>query len=108
MFLEYLLKSFPNVCDSESEESELSSTSHDENDVSGSPVDCIDSPPDLDDWSSGVSSVPDAVTFPELQTASVYEAEDWDKELEQSECGPYGEYRFTCASFEFWSVCDCR
>lgn len=108
MFLEYLLKSLPNVRDSESEESELSDTSHNENDVSDSPVDGVDSPPDLDYWGSIVSSVPDAITFPELQTASVYEVEDWDKELEESELGPYGEYRFTCALFEFWPVCDWR
>ncbi|XP_010135586.1 PREDICTED: coordinator of PRMT5 and differentiation stimulator [Buceros rhinoceros silvestris] len=97
---EYFLKSFRNVCDSESEESELCDTSPNENDVSGSPVDCVDSPPHLDDWGSGVSSVPDAITFPEPQTASVYEPEDWDKELEQSECGPYDADDFYCGSFQ--------
>ncbi|NXY75466.1 COPRS protein, partial [Glareola pratincola] len=43
----------------------------------------------------------EAVTFPELQTASVYEPEeDWDKELENSECNPYDAEDFYCGSFE--------
>lgn len=101
MFLECLLKNIPNVLDSESEESEFSDIFHNENDVSGSPVDCFHIRFDLEDLDGEVAGMPEAITFPELQTASVYEAEDWDKELEDSECNPYGEYKFTCASFEF-------
>ncbi|NXF33101.1 COPRS protein, partial [Nyctibius bracteatus] len=44
--------------------------------------------------------MPEAVTVPELQAASVYEAEDWDKELEDSECGPYDADDLHCGSFE--------
>lgn len=101
-------KSIPNVLDSESEESEFSDTSHNENDVSGSPVDCVDTHPDLEDLGGEVCSMPETVTFPEQQTVSVFEVEDWDKELEDSECNPYGEYKFICASFEFWLVYDLR
>lgn len=108
MVLECLLKNIPNVLDSESEESEFSDISHNENDVSGSPVDSVHLRPDLEDLGGEVSSMPEAVTFPELQTASVYEVEDWDKELEDSECNPYGEYKFTCALFEFRIVRDLR
>ena len=107
LILECPLKNIPSVLDSESEESEFSDTSHNEN-VSGSPVDCAHIHPDLEDLDGEVSGMPEAVTFPELQTATVYEVEDWDKELEESESNPYGEYRFTCASFEFCLVCDCR
>ncbi|NWW98426.1 COPRS protein, partial [Caloenas nicobarica] len=42
----------------------------------------------------------EAVTFPELQTASVYEVEDWDKELEDSECSPYDAGDLCCGSFQ--------
>ncbi|NWV02013.1 COPRS protein, partial [Upupa epops] len=44
--------------------------------------------------------VPDAVTFPELQTAPVYEAEDWDKELEEADCNPYDAEDFYCGNFQ--------
>ncbi|NXN93980.1 COPRS protein, partial [Rhinopomastus cyanomelas] len=43
---------------------------------------------------------PDAVTFPELQTAAVYETEDWDKDLEESHCSPYDADDFYCGSFQ--------
>ncbi|XP_076209862.1 coordinator of PRMT5 and differentiation stimulator isoform X1 [Aptenodytes patagonicus] len=97
---ECLLKNIPNVLDSESEESEFSDISHNENDVSGSPVDCVHLRPDLEDLGGEVSSMPEAVTFPELQTASVYEVEDWDKELEDSECNPYDAGDLYCGSFQ--------
>ncbi|NXS68043.1 COPRS protein, partial [Pandion haliaetus] len=44
--------------------------------------------------------MPETVTFPELQTASVYEMEDWDKELEDSECNPYDAGDLHCGSFQ--------
>ncbi|NXE75115.1 COPRS protein, partial [Cochlearius cochlearius] len=44
--------------------------------------------------------MPEAVTFPEMQTASVYEVEDWDKELEDSECSPYDAGDLHCGSFQ--------
>ncbi|XP_054702826.1 coordinator of PRMT5 and differentiation stimulator isoform X2 [Grus americana] len=97
---ECLLKNIPNVLDSESEESEFSDTSHNENDVSGSPVDSVHIHPDLEDLGGEVSSMPEAVTFPELQTASVYGVEDWDKELEDSECNPYDAGDLHCGSFQ--------
>lgn len=93
-----MLKKIPNGPDSESEESEFSDASCDENDVSDSPADCARVHPDLEDLDGEVSNMLEAVTFPELQTASVYEVEDWDKELEDSECSPYGEYKFTFSS----------
>ncbi|KAM6345053.1 coordinator of PRMT5 and differentiation stimulator [Alca torda] len=98
---ECLLKNIPNVLDSESEESEFSDNSHNENDVSGSPVDCVHIHSDLEDLDGEVSSMSEAVTFPELQTASLYEAEeDWDKELENSECNPYDAGDLHCGSFQ--------
>ncbi|XP_009953118.1 PREDICTED: coordinator of PRMT5 and differentiation stimulator [Leptosomus discolor] len=97
---EHLLKSIPNVLDNESEQSGLSDTSHNENDVSGSPVDYAHTHSDLEDLGSEDSSMPEAVTFPEMQTASVYEAEDWDKELEDSECDPYDAADLHCGSFQ--------
>ncbi|KAM6049973.1 coordinator of PRMT5 and differentiation stimulator isoform 2-T2 [Theristicus caerulescens] len=97
---ECLLKNIPNVLDNESEESEFSDISHNENDVSGSPVDGVHIHPDLEDLGGEVSSMPEAVTFPELQTASVYEVEDWDKELEDSECNPYDAGDLHCGSFQ--------
>ncbi|NXN15543.1 COPRS protein, partial [Indicator maculatus] len=44
--------------------------------------------------------VSEAETLPVLQTACVYEAEDWDKELEDSECNPYDADDFQCGSFQ--------
>ncbi|XP_055651348.1 coordinator of PRMT5 and differentiation stimulator isoform X1 [Falco peregrinus] len=93
------LKNIPSVLDSESEESEFSDTSHNEN-VSGSPVDCAHIHPDLEDLDGEVSGMPEAVTFPELQTATVYEVEDWDKELEESESNPYDAGDLHCGSFQ--------
>ncbi|XP_074778322.1 coordinator of PRMT5 and differentiation stimulator-like [Athene noctua] len=93
---EWLLKNIPNVLDSESEESEFSGVSQNEN-VSGSPVDLY---PDLEDLGGEDSSMPEAVTFPELQTASVYEVEDWDEELGDSECNPYDPGDLYCGSFQ--------
>ncbi|XP_009878543.1 PREDICTED: coordinator of PRMT5 and differentiation stimulator [Charadrius vociferus] len=96
-----LLKNIPNVLDSESEESEFSDISHNENDLSGSPVDCDHIRPDLEDLDGEVTGMPEAITFPEVQTASVYEAEeDWDKELEYSECNPYDADDLYCGSFQ--------
>jgi len=92
-----LLENIPNV-QNESGESEFSDSSHDEEDVSSSSVDCVHILPDLEELGGEVSSMLEAVTFQEV--------EDWDKELEESECNPYGEYKFTCASFELWLVCD--
>lgn len=54
-------------------------------------------------WDSEVSTVPESSGQPD---ASEHEVEDWDKELEGSTYDPYGEYTFTCASFEFWIVGD--
>ncbi|NWQ78797.1 COPRS protein, partial [Columbina picui] len=42
----------------------------------------------------------EAVTFTELQNASAYEAEDWDKELEDAECSPYDADDLYCGSFQ--------
>lgn len=55
---------------------------------------------DLQEWEldTEVSSVPVAAWFPELKTDPKYEEEDWDKELEDSKCNPYGRYRFARAS----------
>ncbi|KAM9639683.1 coordinator of PRMT5 and differentiation stimulator isoform 1-T3 [Morphnus guianensis] len=97
---ECLRKNIPHVLDSESEESEFSDTSHNENDVSDSPVDCVDIRPDLEDLGGEVCSMPEGVTFPEQQTVSVYEVEDWDKELEDSECNPYDAGDLHCGSFQ--------
>ncbi|XP_009875106.1 PREDICTED: coordinator of PRMT5 and differentiation stimulator [Apaloderma vittatum] len=97
---ECLLKNVPNVLDSESEGSEFSDISHNDNDVSGSPGDSVHMRPDLEDVSGDSSSMPEAVTFPKLQTAAVHEAEDWDKELEDSEYDPYDAGDFHCGSFQ--------
>ncbi|XP_014806199.1 PREDICTED: coordinator of PRMT5 and differentiation stimulator [Calidris pugnax] len=98
---ECLLKNIPNVLDSEPEESEFSDISQNENDVSGSPVDCVRIHSDLEDLDDDVSGMPEAVTFLELQTASVYKIEeDWDKELEESECNPYDAGDLYCGSFQ--------
>ncbi|XP_068007138.1 coordinator of PRMT5 and differentiation stimulator isoform X2 [Melanerpes formicivorus] len=85
---EYLLKNIPYILDNEREKGEFSDTSQDENDVSGSPVDYDDLLPDMEELGGEVSTASESETFPVLQTA-VYEAEDWDKELEDSECNPY-------------------
>lgn len=96
------MKNIPNVPDSKSEESESASTSPNEGDVSSSTDDgWYNIYGALDVWDSEVSNIPES---PGQQDASEYEVEDWDKELEESTCGPYGEYTFTCASFEFWIV----
>lgn len=50
------------------------------------------------------SEVPNGPECSGQQDASEHEVEDWDKELQESASGPYGEYTFTCASFEFWIV----
>lgn len=97
MFLECLLKGISNVPDSESEESEFYDVSRNKSDGSDPPADWAHVHPDLEDLDGEVSSMLEAVTFAELQTASVSEVEDWDKELEDFECSPYGEYKFTCA-----------
>lgn len=86
---------------SDSEESEFSDTSSYEDDVSQSPAGYHYVPPDLEELNGDISNMLESVTSPEQQTASVYEVEDWDKELEESESNPYGEYKFTCASFEY-------
>ncbi|NXI61847.1 COPRS protein, partial [Anseranas semipalmata] len=44
--------------------------------------------------------MPEDVTSPEQQTALVYEVEDWDKELEDSECNPYDASDLYCGSFQ--------
>ncbi|XP_055582592.1 coordinator of PRMT5 and differentiation stimulator isoform X2 [Falco cherrug] len=98
------LKNIPSVLDSESEESEFSDTSHNEN-VSGSPVDCAHIHPDLEDLDGEVSGMPEAVTFPELQTATVYEVEDWDKELEESESNPYDSWANWRTAYLWLSLC---
>ncbi|XP_074745299.1 coordinator of PRMT5 and differentiation stimulator isoform X2 [Strix uralensis] len=102
---EWLLKNIPNVLDSESEESEFSGISHNENDVSGSPVDSVHLHPDLEDLGGEDSSMPEAVTFPKLQTASVYEVEDWDKELGDSECNPYDSWATWRTDYLWLSLC---
>ncbi|XP_053939133.1 coordinator of PRMT5 and differentiation stimulator isoform X2 [Cuculus canorus] len=94
---ECLLK---NTLDSKSEESEFSAVSHNGNDVSGSPVDYVYIHPDLQDLSGDVSSMPEAVTSPEPQTAAACEVEDWDKELEAFECSCYDAGDFHCGSFQ--------
>lgn len=100
LFLEYLLKNIPYILHNECEEGEFSDTSQNENDVSGSPIDYYDLHSDVEDLNGEVSTVSEAETFPVLQAAAVYEAEDWDKELEDSECNPYGEYQCACAPCE--------
>lgn len=102
LVLECLLQNIPNVPDGKSEESESASTSPNEGAISGSIDDgWYNIYADLDVWDNEVSKIPES---PGQQDASEYEVEDWDKELEESTCGPYGEYTFTCASFEFWIV----
>nr|XP_021144112.1 coordinator of PRMT5 and differentiation stimulator isoform X5 [Columba livia] len=86
---ECLLKGISNVPDSESEESEFYDVSRNKSDGSDPPADWAHVHPDLEDLDGEVSSMLEAVTFAELQTASVSEVEDWDKELEDFECSPY-------------------
>lgn len=97
MVLECLLKNIPGVLDSESEESELPDTSHNDSDTGGSPAHVVHTRSDLEDLDGEVSSMSVAVTYPELPTAAVHEVEDWEKELE--DYNPYGKYEFTGASF---------
>nr|XP_021144108.1 coordinator of PRMT5 and differentiation stimulator isoform X2 [Columba livia] len=89
---ECLLKGISNVPDSESEESEFYDVSRNKSDGSDPPADWAHVHPDLEDLDGEVSSMLEAVTFAELQTASVSEVEDWDKELEDFECSPYVLY----------------
>lgn len=96
LFLECLLKNILCVLDSDSEGSEFSDISACEDDVS------LHTDTDMEDLCGELSRMPEDVTFPQQQTASTYEVEDWDKELEESECSPYGKYKFTGGSFEFW------
>lgn len=103
MFLECLRKNIPRVLDSDSEESEFSDTSSYEDDVGRSSAG-YHVLPDLEDLNCEISNMLENVTSPEQQSASVYEVEDWDKELEESESNPYGEYKFTCASFKYVEV----
>ncbi|XP_075297290.1 coordinator of PRMT5 and differentiation stimulator [Opisthocomus hoazin] len=88
---ECLLENIPNV-QNESGESEFSDSSHDEEDVSSSSVDCVHILPDLEELGGEVSSMLEAVTFQEV--------EDWDKELEESECNPYDADDLYCGSFQ--------
>ncbi|XP_071619998.1 coordinator of PRMT5 and differentiation stimulator isoform X2 [Heliangelus exortis] len=97
---ECLLKDIPDVLDSESEESELSDSSHNEGECSASPVQCDNLHPDLEDLVAEISGMPEAVTSPEPKAMSAYEVEDWDKELEDSECDPYDADDFHCGSFQ--------
>lgn len=93
-----MLQNIPNVPDGKSEESASASTSPNEDDVSGSTDEgWYNIFADLDVWDSESSG---------QQDTSEHEVEDWDKELEECTRGPYGEYIFTYASFEFWIVGD--
>nr|XP_047920226.1 coordinator of PRMT5 and differentiation stimulator isoform X3 [Anser cygnoides] len=89
---ECLRKNIPRILDSDSEESEFSAISPYEDDVSRSPVGYYVQP-DLEDLDGEISNMLENVTSPEQQTALVYEVEDWDKELEDSESNPYGIQR---------------
>ncbi|KAI6075710.1 Coordinator of PRMT5 and differentiation stimulator isoform X2 [Aix galericulata] len=86
---ECLRKNIPHVLNSDSEESEFSDTSSYEDDVSRSPASYHYVQPDLEELDGEISNMLESVTSPEQQTASVYEVEDWDKELEESESNPY-------------------
>nr|XP_009677224.1 PREDICTED: coordinator of PRMT5 and differentiation stimulator isoform X3 [Struthio camelus australis] len=89
---ECLLKNIPNIADNEAQEGEFPDIPHYEKDASGSPVESAHFCPDLEDSDGEASSMPEAAAFPELQTASEYEVEDWDKELEDSEFTPYEKF----------------
>ncbi|XP_069728604.1 coordinator of PRMT5 and differentiation stimulator isoform X2 [Phaenicophaeus curvirostris] len=97
---ECLLKNIPNTLDRKSEESEFSAVSHNGDDVSDSPVDYVYIHPDLQDVGGDVSSTSEAVASPEPQTASAFEVEDWDKELEEFERSCYDAGDFHCGSFQ--------
>ncbi|XP_072792999.1 coordinator of PRMT5 and differentiation stimulator isoform X2 [Taeniopygia guttata] len=89
---ECFLQNIPNVPDGKSEESESTSTAPNEDDVSGSTDEgWYNIYADLDVWDSEVSNVPESSG---QQDASEHEVEDWDKELEESTCGPYGNPAF--------------
>ncbi|XP_027510291.1 coordinator of PRMT5 and differentiation stimulator isoform X1 [Corapipo altera] len=94
---ECLLDNIPNVPDSKSEESEASDASHSEGDDSVSPDDWYNVHFYLDEEDDEVYSIPDS---PKLQSASEYEVEDWDKELEESAYGPYDADDLSCGSFQ--------
>lgn len=96
-----MLQNIPPVPHGKSEESQSASTSAHEGDVSGSTDEgWCNTYAGLDVWNSEISNIPASSG----QDASAQEVEDWDKELEESACSPYGKYTFTCASFEFWVV----
>ncbi|XP_023794515.1 coordinator of PRMT5 and differentiation stimulator isoform X3 [Cyanistes caeruleus] len=85
---ECLQQNIPNVPDGKSEESESASTSPSEGDVSGSTDEgWYNIYADLDVWDNEVSSIPESSG---QQDASEHEVEDWDRELEEFTCGPYG------------------
>ncbi|XP_017667612.1 PREDICTED: coordinator of PRMT5 and differentiation stimulator isoform X3 [Lepidothrix coronata] len=90
---ECLLDNISNVPDSKSEESEASDAPHSEGDHSVSPDDWYN----VHEGDGVVSSIPDS---PKLQSASEHEVEDWDKELEESACGPYDADDLSCGSFQ--------
>ncbi|XP_027547677.1 coordinator of PRMT5 and differentiation stimulator isoform X2 [Neopelma chrysocephalum] len=94
---ECLLDNIPNVPDSKSEESEASDASHSEGDDRVSSDDWYNAHFYLAEGDDEVSSIPDS---PKLQSASEYEVEDWDKELEESACGPYDADDLSCGSFQ--------
>ncbi|XP_013034454.2 coordinator of PRMT5 and differentiation stimulator isoform X1 [Anser cygnoides] len=96
---ECLRKNIPRILDSDSEESEFSAISPYEDDVSRSPVGYYVQP-DLEDLDGEISNMLENVTSPEQQTALVYEVEDWDKELEDSESNPYDAGDLYCGSFQ--------
>ncbi|XP_068511107.1 coordinator of PRMT5 and differentiation stimulator isoform X1 [Anas acuta] len=96
---ECLRKNIPRVLDSDSEESEFSDTSSYEDDVGRSPAG-YHVLPDLEDLNCEISNMLENVTSPEQQSASVYEVEDWDKELEESESNPYDAGDLYCGSFQ--------
>ncbi|XP_039937739.1 coordinator of PRMT5 and differentiation stimulator isoform X3 [Hirundo rustica] len=86
---ECLLQNIPNVPDGTSEESVSASTSPNEGDVSGSTDEgWYNIYADLDVWDSEVSNIPESSV---QQDVSEHEVEDWDKELEESTYGPYGD-----------------
>lgn len=91
---ECLLKNILCVLDSDSEGSEFSDISACEDDVS------LHTDTDMEDLCGELSRMPEDVTFPQQQTASTYEVEDWDKELEESECSPYDAGDLYCGSFQ--------
>ncbi|XP_072208341.1 coordinator of PRMT5 and differentiation stimulator [Excalfactoria chinensis] len=91
---ECLLKNISHVLDSDSEGSEFSDISAYGDDGS------VHTDSDIEDLCGELSRMPEDVTFPRQQTASTYEVEDWDKELEESECSPYDAGDLYCGSFQ--------